>query len=720
MLCTVLLSCLPVSGEIVDLGHNREVFWDLGPIESLGGGARLTLQQPVLREVSMTYDRPWEGNVCCYHTVIQDGDLYRMYYRGSAWELPGWKGGKHAEVYCYAESKDGINWTRPNLGIFEFQGSRDNNIIWMGDGAAHNFAPFLDTNPDCKPEEKFKALGGGPLYAFASEDGKHWRKIKDEPVITKGAFDSQNLAFYDVTRKQYFSYSRLFSKGVRAIQWSVSKDFLEWTDPVELEYGADTPLEHLYTNGIHPYVRKPDIFIGFPKRFVPNRTTEYDHSGGGGLPGLSDCLFMTSRDGKVFSRFAEAIIRPGLQHDRWINRNNMAACGSVITQSDIPGNPPEISIYTTEAYYTEHPNRLRRHTFRLDGFASVKAPATGGTILTKPFTFAKTERPEPAPEGVLKVGVVKQADGSRRLKVTTPYTVVVPGTESLGKAVTFAITADHLQRSARMRLFSSYGGGPNTPGERKFILDMTVGQTSKDPVLRMWYDGVEIGIASEEFPDWAKTTLSKIAIVGTYDDGILSLYVNGKRVAQAGERGKGPLLLPVGAPRFGEDYPPTSQINEPFLGEVIDFAVIDRLLSEAEIERASKEGLKTVINTQTDKGAFFDMSGPNDMTIANRLGGEGITFGNQFWGSTMLLVNASTSVAGHVKCEIQDANGVPIPGFTLKDSIPRYGDDIDLILAWQSNVEVSELAGKPIRLLFELKDADIFAFRFGQPEQLLR
>ena len=72
-----------------------------------------------------------------------------------------------------------------------------------------------DENPDCKPDEKYKALGSGDraLYAFKSPDGIHWSLMNDEPVITKGAFDSQNLAFWDTVRGEYREYHRDFREG---------------------------------------------------------------------------------------------------------------------------------------------------------------------------------------------------------------------------------------------------------------------------------------------------------------------------------------------------------------------------------------------------------------------------------------------------------------------------------------------------------------------------
>ncbi|GIS61898.1 MAG: hypothetical protein CM1200mP2_41230 [Planctomycetaceae bacterium] len=154
--------------------------------------------------------------------VFRDGDLYRMYYRGS--DVIYTKDGfstPRPEVACYAESPDGIHWTRPDLGLFEFNGSKKNNIIWMGYGA-HNFAPFLDENPDCPADERIKALAGSSrrgLWAFASADGKKFRKLRDKAVIDNGFFDSLNLAFWDSVSGLYREFHRDFrGKGVTSVQ----------------------------------------------------------------------------------------------------------------------------------------------------------------------------------------------------------------------------------------------------------------------------------------------------------------------------------------------------------------------------------------------------------------------------------------------------------------------------------------------------------------------
>ena len=115
--------------EVIDIGGRRELFVDGYLIERMDGAA-LRLHRPTPREVAVVHDQPWEGNSSGYKTVFKDGDLYRMYYRGShvIYTREGYDE-PHKELVCYAESKDGIHWTKPDLGLIEFEGSKKNNII---------------------------------------------------------------------------------------------------------------------------------------------------------------------------------------------------------------------------------------------------------------------------------------------------------------------------------------------------------------------------------------------------------------------------------------------------------------------------------------------------------------------------------------------------------------------------------------------------------------
>ena len=92
-------------------------------------------------------------------------------------------------------------------------------------------------------------------------------------------------------------------------------------------------------------------------------------------------------------------------------------------------------------------------------------------------------------------------------------------------------------------------------------------------------------------------------------------------------------------------------------------------------------------------------------------GGEFITKPFAFAGSK-LEINYSTSAAGQLRVELQDASGKPIPGFTLDDCEPIWGDHIAEVVKWKWSPDLASLAGKPVRLRFEMSDADLFSMRF--------
>jgi hypothetical protein len=410
MICAVCCAAILGSGlvpQVVDaesphdIGSRLELLADDALIEKLSGNAVQRLHQPVPHEVVLVTDKPWEGNTSAYYTIFQDGDLYRMYYRGSHFDEVK-KAATHREVTCYAESRDGVDWKKPELGLFEFDGSRANNIVWDGIGT-HCFTPFKDANPDCAPEARYKAvargrpLGKKGLYIYRSPDAIHWTLMADEPAITTGAFDSQNLAFWDPERKLYVSYHRNFVNGVRAIMTCTSEDFVQWTEPVYLEYG-DAPNQHLYTNAIMPYLRAPHIKIGFPTRYLPSEGSRVEP------------IFMISRDGLVFKRWNEALIPEDAPQDRNGNRSNYMARGLL----QLPGSDRELSVYATEAYYTGPDSRIRRFSFRVDGFVSVHGETAGDTLLTRPLTFSGDQlvvNYQAAEKGSLRVEVQRGCDG---------------------------------------------------------------------------------------------------------------------------------------------------------------------------------------------------------------------------------------------------------------------------------------------------------------------
>jgi hypothetical protein len=92
-------------------------------------------------------------------------------------------------------------------------------------------------------------------------------------------------------------------------------------------------------------------------------------------------------------------------------------------------------------------------------------------------------------------------------------------------------------------------------------------------------------------------------------------------------------------------------------------------------------------------------------------GGELITKTLTFTGNNLIL-NFSSSAAGSIQVEIQDENGNPISGFSLDDCDPLFGDTLERAVTWKGINDLSSLEGKPIRLRFVLRDADLFSLRF--------
>jgi len=374
--------------EPLKIGNHVQLFVDDYLVESMQG-VQLELQKPQPAGVAIRFDKPWEGNTSAYFTVFHDGDKYRLYYRGASeptYVRPSaLKPGEtippiHRALTCYAESADGITWTKPSLGLVDFNGSRDNNIVLDDPEASNNFSPFIDTNPKAPASERYKAIGGDSAkgtFVFSSPDAIHWKKMTEKRVLTDGYLDSLNVAFWDPLRAEYVAIYRAYMMGIRTVKHATSKDFLTWTPGVLADYG-DAPLEQLYTNATTPYFRAPEIYLAFPKRYVPwNHPFPDDPR----HDGVSEAVFMSSRDGIHWDRrFMEAFIRPGRDPLDWVHRDHMIATGILQTA------PDELSIFT-ERHYTFPSAYLERMTLRLDGFASVHAGYKGGTITTKPLVL---------------------------------------------------------------------------------------------------------------------------------------------------------------------------------------------------------------------------------------------------------------------------------------------------------------------------------------------
>lgn len=445
------MTTLASPAAICDLGTRREPFFDDYLIDRLNH-VSWELVEPVRTEHRIDFDLPWEGPFAAYATVIRDGDRYRFYYRGN----PSLQG---SAVTCVAESRDGRTWTKPALGLYPCGDRTDTNIVLVDDPpedkVTHNFTPFLDTNPAAPADERYKAVGGEDkkgLFAFASADGMHWRRLQETPVFTAGIFDSQNVPFWSEAENCYVLYFRVWTEGhyqgLRTIARTTSPDFRTWSAPDRMTFG-DTQPEELYTNVTQPYPLAPHLYVAFPSRFVPKRRWMDPARARelGVLEGreddVSDSVFMTSRGGNAYRRcFPQAYLRPGPDEQDWVGRNGMIAVGLLQLDAQTLG------LYRSH-HYASSTSGFTLYTLRTDGFTRLRAGARRGRVLTKPFVATGRN---------LHLNFSTSATGLIRVEALTTEGRPLAGYAGRGAAQVYGDSVQHPVTWPKSRAWSDLAG----------------------------------------------------------------------------------------------------------------------------------------------------------------------------------------------------------------------------------------------------------------------
>lgn len=365
--------------------------------------------------------KPWEGSaVYIYGTVLKDqprGSGYQMWYTTFL---------KNNYYLCYATSKDGITWEKPNLGIIEFKGSKNNNICKLGGGN-------LIYDPDDKnPNRRYKLMTVSPADSvkktiagygvYFSKDGLNWTPYEGNPVITHR--DVSNVA-YDTIRKLFIASTKQLSntsvtlgKLDRAAFISTSKDFINWTAPgepgsdwtlaVEGDYVDDLAVmskggieAQIYGMPVHPY---EGIYIGMPWVFDLNS------------------YFVRAGDGPISPQIAAS---RDLRHWNRSNRDPLIPLGkpgawdggAIYTSSNIQVSENEITLYYggmsiphgSSSTPQKLEARIAKATWRKDGFVSISnAGDYPGIITTKVIIFKGSQ---------LKVNTKLNSGGTLKIEI---------------------------------------------------------------------------------------------------------------------------------------------------------------------------------------------------------------------------------------------------------------------------------------------------------------
>ncbi len=408
--------------EIMNIGSRRETFWDDTMIDTSKTKTEFRLHHMTKRECVATFEGEAGGDDCHYLSTFYDGKKYRMYVNNVASKRYKERTIPRCGTLNYLESDDGLHWEKPDLGIREVNGSKHNNFLMSleefpeGKGI-DGFRVMLDTNPDCKEGEEYKAMVNtdDKLYVYTSPDAVNF--TKKYLVTAPGQYDSINTLIYDNYIKKYRCYYRAYHPSsipathawYRDIRLTESTDLVNWTAPVRINFN-DYMDWQLYTNGISRYYRADHIYVGFPARYVERGVNEWlpNHDAlknsefrkdlfktanqSRCATAQSDTLFMTSRDGVNWTRYNDAFLTAGPEDGRnWLYGSAYNSNEFIETKSPYEGCDNELSLFVGENRWTGIPGEIYRYSIRLDGFVSQHAnwDASWGEpgIVTKPFIF---------------------------------------------------------------------------------------------------------------------------------------------------------------------------------------------------------------------------------------------------------------------------------------------------------------------------------------------
>ncbi|MBE6954055.1 MAG: hypothetical protein E7452_10960 [Ruminococcaceae bacterium] len=266
---------------------------------------------PILRP-----DKPWESRQLNWVSMRVEDGLYRVWYE--AFDLDSTHDCECR--LCYAESRDGEHWEKPNLGICDYHGSKENNIVIdnnvVGGLGIHGHSIFVD--PNAPAEARYRCVFVGiikhpsgvdgmlDVMSFAySPDGIRWTHGLPElpndflhyPITPFGS-DTQCSVFWDPDYKKYVGYFRTWlHTGARSIARSETSDLTSWPTPrtILTPDSTDPHLTDYYNNGATRYTSGGDTayFLFY---------SPYDHE-------TQKCWARVaiSRDGVIFDRIDRRI-----------------------------------------------------------------------------------------------------------------------------------------------------------------------------------------------------------------------------------------------------------------------------------------------------------------------------------------------------------------------------------------------------------------------------
>lgn len=347
--------------------------------------------KPVIAE-----EAAWEKNPFLFGSVVIDPvtKMYRMWYMSYNRNKPM----AERTPVLYAESKDGITWTRPKLRLYEFEGSKENNIVLRSLGFDDLYNPSVVEDPKEKdPSKRFKMIfwdktgkdsykNGGMHVAF-SPDGINWKRYEGNPVLKAGRNDRSISDVMDVMIDPKTGKYVVYAKGWNNETWnadekvneaasqriivrSESDDFVNWSEPKAIIRHAKTEADP-QSYGM-PVFYHDGVYLGLMRSYK--------------LPGdeRMNIRLMSSRDGVKWAPVCEGetYIDTGENDAKWDD-------GMILTA------PPVVDGDKIRIYYSgwdgPHQSKVRHAAIGLaevsaGRLAGLTPEGTAGTLVTKAFS----------------------------------------------------------------------------------------------------------------------------------------------------------------------------------------------------------------------------------------------------------------------------------------------------------------------------------------------
>ena len=379
--------------ELVKVGHRKQLLVDNYVIagmsnltRQLGRATKLNGGKPVLVK-----DQPWERSCTFYGTAIHDGKKFQMWYRASLEPF----------ALGYAESRDGLHWVKPKLGLVEFGGTKQNNIIDVKLGLAYAFSCFLDPH-ETDPAHRYKCCWGHPRKIRAclgfSSDGIRWTPYNNGEPVTGRAADTHSQLMWDNEAGVYRLFTRTDYQRFLRVNMEV-RGHRGMTNPDVKRSPSGWKLSHHWYFNRDPeefrrrqvYSMSDWIYEGVHFALISGFDYPQDHSEG---PrdvhkrherDVLNFYIATSRDAEHWDFQWVYAGRPLVPRgpDGSFDKDMLIPPSNIITHRD------QHWIYysgSNERHgMARNDDAIGAATLRLDGFVYLEAGDESGTVVTRPF-----------------------------------------------------------------------------------------------------------------------------------------------------------------------------------------------------------------------------------------------------------------------------------------------------------------------------------------------